>query len=248
MSASLSNAAKSRGKYEEEKSTFRFILYMMRKAGRLGTPRPDCDTASRILACMVEVARPIRVVGQSASAAPLVIYLVRAECPGSLVSVAVPDEDTTLSIPSYQKNPTISILSVFPAIGTTHRVCTMPPSSLASQVDTTLVSKLLADVNQLVKDSNSGNARAREAAVSSCLALASALETPNEAIVRMTWTEVSHALDARRRTNAKVYCSPVILQSYVSPLTSISLKVSQQKVALRSLALNLGEYAQQTLA
>ena len=75
--------------------------------------------------------------------------------------------------------------------------CTMPPSPSPSPVDSELVSKLLADVNELVTASESGNAGAREAAVSSCLALASALEAPSEAIVRMTWTEVSQALDAR---------------------------------------------------
>ena len=67
----------------------------------------------------------------------------------------------------------------------------MPPSPLASHEDPNRVSKLLADVNELVRTSKFGNAGAREAAVSACLSLASALETPSEAIVRMTWTEVS---------------------------------------------------------
>ena len=66
----------------------------------------------------------------------------------------------------------------------------MPPSPLASHGDPNRVSKLLADVNELVRASNLGKAGAREAAVSSCLSLASALETPSEAIVRMTWNEV----------------------------------------------------------
>ena len=50
---------------------------------------------------MMEVARLIRIVGQSTSIAPLIIYLVRAECPGSLVSIIVLDKDMILSIPSY---------------------------------------------------------------------------------------------------------------------------------------------------
>jgi hypothetical protein len=136
------------------------------------------------------------------------------------------------------RKPSDLDFSVFLTIGATRHISTMPPSLSASQVDPTLVSKLLSDVDELVKAATSGNARAREAAVSSCLALASALETPSEAIVRMTWTEVSQAL----------YRSLVILRSYVSLLTSVFLRVSQQKVALRRLALSLGEHAQQTLA
>jgi hypothetical protein len=146
------------------------------------------------------------------------------------------------------RKPSDLDFSVFLTIGATRHISTMPPSLSASQVDPTLVSKLLSDVDELVKAATSGNARAREAAVSSCLALASALETPSEAIVRMTWTEVSQALDASRRTDSKMYRSLVILRSYVSLLTSVFLRVSQQKVALRRLALSLGEHAQQTLA
>jgi len=64
-------------------------------------------------------------------------------------------------------------------------------SPLPSHIDMEITSKLLEDVNEHVQAFLSGNARARDAAVSSCHALSSALEAPSEAIVRMTWTEVS---------------------------------------------------------
>jgi hypothetical protein len=49
---------------------------------------------------------------------------------------------------------------------------------------------LLAKVNKDVQAFTLGDARAREAAVESCRALAASLESPSEAIIRMTWNEV----------------------------------------------------------
>ena len=61
----------------------------------------------------------------------------------------------------------------------------------ASHIDIDIVSKLLEDVNKQVTAFRSGETRAREGAISSAQALALALETPGEAIVRLTWNEVS---------------------------------------------------------
>ncbi|KAK5216810.1 hypothetical protein LTR72_010180 [Exophiala xenobiotica] len=58
--------------------------------------------------------------------------------------------------------------------------------------DMDMVSKLLKDVNQNVEALGSGNSKAREAAIEACRSLASSLETPSEAVVRMTWVEPSH--------------------------------------------------------
>ena len=52
------------------------------------------------------------------------------------------------------------------------------------------VSKLLKDVHQNVESFSSGNSKAREAAIEACRSLASSLETPSEAVVRLTWVEV----------------------------------------------------------
>lgn len=67
----------------------------------------------------------------------------------------------------------------------------MSSVSPAQQFDLDDVSRLLEDVNKQVEALRSGDARAREAAVTSARALGTMLETPSEAIVRMTWNEVS---------------------------------------------------------
>ncbi len=56
--------------------------------------------------------------------------------------------------------------------------------------DMDMVSKLLKDVHQNVESFSSGNSKAREAAIEACRSLASSLETPSEAVVRLTWVEV----------------------------------------------------------
>lgn len=67
----------------------------------------------------------------------------------------------------------------------------MPPSTLPPHIDMDMISTLLEDVGEHVQAFRSGNAKAREAAIESCRSLASALESPSEAVVRMTWVEVS---------------------------------------------------------
>jgi hypothetical protein len=64
------------------------------------------------------------------------------------------------------------------------------PTMAYPDADMDMVSKLLKDVTQNVEALGSGNSKAREAAIEACRSLASSLETPSEAVVRMTWVEV----------------------------------------------------------
>ncbi|KAK5264572.1 hypothetical protein LTR96_010052 [Exophiala xenobiotica] len=71
--------------------------------------------------------------------------------------------------------------------------------------DMDMVSKLLKDVNQNVEALGSGNSKAREAAIEACRSLASSLETPSEAVVRMTWVEPSHLAALRMAVDMRLF-------------------------------------------
>ncbi|KIW92215.1 uncharacterized protein Z519_07199 [Cladophialophora bantiana CBS 173.52] len=81
----------------------------------------------------------------------------------------------------------------------------MAPSSLPSHIDMDVISKLLQDVNEHVRAFSSGDLKTREAAIGSCRSLASALETPSEAVVRMTWVEPSHLAALRMAVDLRLF-------------------------------------------
>ncbi|KIW83260.1 hypothetical protein Z517_02505 [Fonsecaea pedrosoi CBS 271.37] len=81
----------------------------------------------------------------------------------------------------------------------------MAPPSLPSHVDMDVVSKLLQDVNEHVQALGSGDLKAREAAVEACRSLAATLETPSEAVVRMTWVEPSHLAALRMAVDLRLF-------------------------------------------
>lgn len=66
----------------------------------------------------------------------------------------------------------------------------MAPSSLPSHIDPDTLPELLANVNKHVQAFSSGDLKARDAAIEACRLLATTLESPSEAFVRMTWVEV----------------------------------------------------------
>jgi len=68
-----------------------------------------------------------------------------------------------------------------------------------STPDSSLVSDLLAKVNQHGKGFEAGESGAREGIIASCLSLVSALENPGESIVRIFWAQVSPFLFGKER-------------------------------------------------
>ncbi|KAK7885766.1 hypothetical protein LTR67_010118 [Exophiala xenobiotica] len=87
--------------------------------------------------------------------------------------------------------------------------------------DMDMVSKLLKDVTQNVEALGSGNSKAREAAIEACRSLASSLETPSEAVVRMTWVEPSHLAALRMAVDMRLFDHLAAEQS--SPKSSAQL-------------------------
>ncbi|KIW62032.1 hypothetical protein PV05_02085 [Exophiala xenobiotica] len=87
--------------------------------------------------------------------------------------------------------------------------------------DMDMVSKLLKDVHQNVESFSSGNSKAREAAIEACRSLASSLETPSEAVVRLTWVEPSHLAALRMAVDMRLFDHLVAEQS--SPKSSAQL-------------------------
>lgn len=60
-----------------------------------------------------------------------------------------------------------------------------------ADVDVAAAGKLLSELNEQMQAFQSGDAKARQKAVSAARTLANALETPSEWMVRSTWAEVS---------------------------------------------------------
>ncbi|KAI1615060.1 O-methyltransferase-domain-containing protein [Exophiala viscosa] len=73
----------------------------------------------------------------------------------------------------------------------------MAPPSLPSYLDPEVLPRLLENVNEHVQALSSGDLKARDAAIEACRTLASTLESPSEAFVRMTWVEPSHLSSMR---------------------------------------------------
>lgn len=61
----------------------------------------------------------------------------------------------------------------------------------APNIDTDAAAQLLSELNEQMQSFTSGDAKARQQAVSMARALADALETPSEWMIRSTWAEVN---------------------------------------------------------
>ena len=124
-----------------------------------------------------------------------------------------------------------------------HQDSTMAPPSLPSYLDPDVLPKLLENVNEHVQALSSGDLKARDAAIEACRTLASTLESPSEAFVRMTWVEVG----SRRRypeLHVDDYHSPVIFRPCVLPLEWDYSNSSRPTAPRRRAVLSLQPYAQ----